>query len=133
MVLGAPNALKGESLYGRLSAREAVSQGVCSVLASDYCYHSLVHAAFLLHRLDVCPFPAAWNLISAQPAHAAGLEDRGSLRNGMRADLVLVDDSNPDMPRVIATFVGGELAYADRFLDSACSEPVVLPALLTDN
>ena len=52
--------------------------------------------------------PRAWELISANPAAAAGLIDRGAIAEGLRADLVLVD---PAVPRIVATIVGGRIAY----------------------
>jgi|GEM_PF-6871027 len=57
-------------------------------------------------------FEAAWEAVSAGPAAALGLSDRGAVAPGRRADLVLVDASDPDAPRVVATLVAGRLAYA---------------------
>jgi len=50
----------------------------------------------------------AWGLISANPAAATGLTDRGAIAEGLRADLVLVD---PNASRVVATIVAGRLGY----------------------
>jgi len=52
--------------------------------------------------------PRAWALISANPAAAVRLEDRGSIEIGKRADLVVVD---PAGPRVVATVVQGRVAF----------------------
>jgi alpha-D-ribose 1-methylphosphonate 5-triphosphate diphosphatase len=73
VVLGAPNAFKGGSLYARLPARECIREGLCSVLTSDYYYPSLLHAAFLLVQEGICDLPRAWDLISKNPAQAARL------------------------------------------------------------
>ena len=54
--------------------------------------------------------PAAWALISANPAAATGLSDRGTIAPGKRADLVLIDPSGPT-PRLVATIAAGRLAY----------------------
>ncbi|WP_454056097.1 hypothetical protein [Cupriavidus sp. Marseille-Q8015] len=54
----------------------------------------------------------AWHLVSRNPARAAGLRDRGALVPGMRADAILVDDSQPGMPRVCAAIVGGRVCHA---------------------
>ncbi len=56
--------------------------------------------------------PQAWALVSANPARAAGLADRGALAPGLRADAIIVDDRQPGLPRVVATVVGGRLRYA---------------------
>ena len=49
----------------------------------------------------------AWALVSANPAAAAGLADRGALRPGLRGDVVVVD---PAGPAVVAVFAAGRLA-----------------------
>ena len=53
---------------------------------------------------------AAWALISANPAAAASLADRGRIAPGPRADLVLVDATAAE-PRAIATVAGGRIAW----------------------
>jgi alpha-D-ribose 1-methylphosphonate 5-triphosphate diphosphatase len=111
VVLGAPNVIRGGSHAGRLGAAHAVGQGLCSVLTSDYYYPAQLHAAFALVRQDVVPLGPAWDLISANPAAAVGLSDRGAIASGRRADLVLVDDRDPALPSVAATLVAGRAAY----------------------
>ena len=111
VVMGAPNALKGVSLYERLSARVGVRDGLCTILASDYYYPAQLHAAFLMKALDYCSLADAWKLVSTNPAEALGLDDRGKISVGRRADLVLVDDSDPVKPRVAATMVAGRWVY----------------------
>lgn len=107
VVMGAPNVLRGGSHCDRLCATEAAKAGLSSVLTSDYYYPSLLQAAFKLAGDGVVDFSAAWAMVSANPANAAGLEDRGVIAPGKRADLVVVDDSIAGLPRVIATFVCG--------------------------
>jgi alpha-D-ribose 1-methylphosphonate 5-triphosphate diphosphatase len=55
--------------------------------------------------------PAAWNLISAAPARAAGLADRGTIAAGHRAELILVDDETPLRPRIVAVISAGRLVH----------------------
>ena len=55
--------------------------------------------------------PQAWNLISAAPARAAGLADRGVLAEGHRADIILVDDQLPLRPRIVAVIAAGRLVH----------------------
>jgi alpha-D-ribose 1-methylphosphonate 5-triphosphate diphosphatase len=52
--------------------------------------------------------PGAWALVSANPAAALGLADRGRLAPGLRGDVVLVD---PEVPAVVATFSAGRPAH----------------------
>jgi len=108
VVMGAPNVLRGGSHCDRLCATTAVKLGLCSVLTSDYYYPSLLQAPFKLAADGVTDFATAWNMVSSNPARAAGLEDRGEIRTGQRADMVVVDDSIPGCPRVVATFVAGQ-------------------------
>lgn len=56
--------------------------------------------------------PELWALVSAGPARAMGLADRGALAPGLRADLVLLDWPEAAAPAVAATFVAGRLAHA---------------------
>lgn len=87
VVGGAPNLLRGVSSSGNLSAREALRAGVLDVAVSDY-YPEAMWPAALASGL---PLPAAVALVSAAPARAAGLDDRGRLAEGLRADLVGLD------------------------------------------
>ena len=88
-----------------------IAKGLCSVLASDYYYPAQLLAAFRLVADDVLPLTKAWNLISAAPARAAGLSDRGILTEGCRADIILVDDEVPMRPRVVAVIAAGKLVH----------------------
>ena len=81
--------------------------GICTVLSSDYYYPAMARAAFILADRGVLDLPRAWALISANPARAGGLTDRGTIEAGKRADLVLVD---PATSRAVATIVGGQAA-----------------------
>jgi alpha-D-ribose 1-methylphosphonate 5-triphosphate diphosphatase len=57
------------------------------------------------------PLERAWSMVSAAPARAAGLHDRGRIERGMRADLVLVDPQMAGRPRVVAVLVGGRIVH----------------------
>jgi len=111
IVFGAPNVVRGGSHTGCPSASDMIAKGLCSVLASDYYYPAPLLAAFRLAADGVRPLAEAWQLISSAPAHAAGLADRGTLRAGQRADILLVDDSVPLRPRVVAVVAAGRLVY----------------------
>lgn len=91
VVLGAPNLLRGGSHLGNLSVADALAAGAGDILCSDYHYPSLLHAPFAAARDGVVAFGRAWDLVSANPALAAGLTDRGRIEVGRRADLLVVD------------------------------------------
>ncbi|WP_159012475.1 alpha-D-ribose 1-methylphosphonate 5-triphosphate diphosphatase [Bradyrhizobium sp. S69] len=111
IVFGAPNVVRGGSHTGWTKASDMIAKGLCSVLASDYYYPAQLLAAFRLVADGVLALPAAWNLISAAPARAAGLADRGVLGAGHRADLILVDDEQPLRPRIVAVISAGRLVH----------------------
>lgn len=112
VIMGAPNVIRGGSHCNAIHAADAIARGLCDVLASDYYYPALAWAPFRLARDGVTNFGHAWTLVSRNAARAAGLADRGEIRAGQRADLVLVDDSDALMPRVVATLVAGEPRFA---------------------
>lgn len=111
IVFGAPNVVRGGSHTGWTKASDMIAKGLCSVLASDYYYPAPLLSAFRLAADGVLPFPRAWDLISAGPARAAGLSDRGEIGEGRRADIILVDDIVPLRPRIVAVIVAGNLVY----------------------
>ncbi|MCY3755130.1 MAG: alpha-D-ribose 1-methylphosphonate 5-triphosphate diphosphatase [Alphaproteobacteria bacterium] len=108
VVFGAPNVLRGGSHTGSPNAADMVREGLCTVLASDYYYPAMLLAPFRLAEDGVLPLEEAWPLVSANPARAAGLDDRGTLAEGARADILLVDPSGP-VPRPAAALAGGRL------------------------
>ncbi|MCQ4163057.1 phosphonate metabolism protein PhnM, partial [Roseomonas sp. GC11] len=108
VVMGAPNVVRGGSHLGWASAAPLAERGLVTVLASDYVWPCLLEAAFILARRGVLDLPAAWALISANPARAAGLTDRGALAEGLRGDVVVVD---PARPAPVAVFCAGRLAW----------------------
>ncbi|MBV9459805.1 MAG: alpha-D-ribose 1-methylphosphonate 5-triphosphate diphosphatase [Bradyrhizobium sp.] len=119
IVYGAPNVVRGGSHTGWTKASDMIEKGLCSVLASDYYYPAPLLAAFRLAHDRVLPLGKAWDLISAAPAHAAGLSDRGKLANGQRADILLVDDTKALRPRIVAVIAAGRLVHltdADRII-----------------
>jgi alpha-D-ribose 1-methylphosphonate 5-triphosphate diphosphatase len=116
VIMGAPNILRGGSHCGRLDAAAAIAGGLSNVLTSDYYYPAMLQSVFRLVADAVLPLQQAWPLISGNAAAAAGLYDRGVLAPGKRADVVLVDDSDPALPQVVATFAGGRPVYATRDL-----------------
>jgi alpha-D-ribose 1-methylphosphonate 5-triphosphate diphosphatase len=114
VVMGSPNVVRGRSHLGWASAARMAEDGVCTVLSSDYFYPAMLRAALTLALRGVLDLPRAWALISANPAAAARLNDRGTIAEGMRADIVLVD---PGSSQVVATIAAGRIAY----LTAACT------------
>lgn len=91
VVMGAPNVVRGKSHSGNISAKSLAAAGVLDVLSSDYVPLSLIHAPFVLADEEGgMSLPECIRLVTATPARAVGLDDRGRIAPGLRADLVRV-------------------------------------------
>jgi len=109
-IMGAPNILRGKSQSGSMKAQDAIEHGVASCLCSDYAPASLLTALFVLVQRGVLNLPEAVQLVSLNPAQALGLDDRGEIAVGKRADLVCVDDVGA-YPQARHTWVNGQPVY----------------------
>jgi len=95
VLMGAPNLVRGASHNGNISASELARAGVLDVLSSDYVPFALLLAGFLLpERVEAITLPQAIRTVTANPARAARLDDRGEIAIGKRADLVRVRTMN---------------------------------------
>jgi alpha-D-ribose 1-methylphosphonate 5-triphosphate diphosphatase len=91
VMMGAPNLMRGGSHSGNVAAQDLAGAGLLDILSSDYVPASLVMAAFTIpERVPGIGLPAAIATVTANPARATGLTDRGALREGLRADLARV-------------------------------------------
>ncbi|MHB0951321.1 MAG: alpha-D-ribose 1-methylphosphonate 5-triphosphate diphosphatase [Allorhizobium sp.] len=91
VLMGAPNIVRGKSHSGNIAARDLAERGVLDVLSSDYVPLSLLHAPFVLaDELDSITLPRALAMVTSTPARTVGLDDRGRIDTGLRADLVRV-------------------------------------------
>jgi len=91
VLMGAPNVVRGGSHSGNVSAIALAEAGVLDVLSSDYIPFALLQAAFLLpQQVASVSLPQAIAMVTATPARAVGLTDRGEIATGRRADLVRV-------------------------------------------
>jgi alpha-D-ribose 1-methylphosphonate 5-triphosphate diphosphatase len=111
VVMGAPNVVRGGSHIGWVSAADMIARGLCTVLASDYYYPAPLLAPFRLAADKVAPLAEAWRFVSERPAQAAGLGDRGTLEPGKRADIVVVEASDPLRPKAVATMAAGRFVH----------------------
>ena len=111
IILGAPNAARGGSHIGSIGAADMVEAGLCDALASDYFYPAMLAAIDRLDREKRADRATLWSLLSSGPARAMNLYDRGSIKIGSRADLVLVDWTKGQAPVIEETWVAGRPAY----------------------
>ncbi|WP_380057363.1 alpha-D-ribose 1-methylphosphonate 5-triphosphate diphosphatase [Falsihalocynthiibacter sp. SS001] len=108
ILMGAPNVVRGGSQSGNIAATHLIEDGLCDILVSDYHYPSLAQAAFTLADAGLCDLATAWGMISTAPAAAMNLDDRGTIEQGKRADLVIIDKKTR---RIGATLCNGRVAY----------------------
>ena len=96
-IMGAPNALRGFSHSGNISAAILAEKGLLDGLSSDYVPNSLLHAAFHLADQLSIELPEMVALVSANIADMVGLDDRGEIAQGKKADLLQISmiDSLP--------------------------------------
>ncbi|PYC47958.1 phosphonate metabolism protein PhnM [Litorivita pollutaquae] len=89
VMMGAPNLIRGGSHSGNVAAHELAELDLLDILSSDYVPSSLLTAAFLLADLwdDL---PRAIRTVTAAPAGASGLTDRGRIAQGLHADVLRI-------------------------------------------
>jgi alpha-D-ribose 1-methylphosphonate 5-triphosphate diphosphatase len=107
VLMGAPNLVRGSSHSGNVGTAELARAGLLDVMSSDYMPASLLMAAFHLPRaVPAIELPQAVRTVTAAPAAAVGLDDRGEIAVGKRADLVRVRVSR-DIPVVRSVWRSG--------------------------
>ncbi len=111
VLMGGPNLVRGGSHLGNVATGELARLGLLDALMSDYIMSSMLTGTFRLTRDDFgFDLSDAVALASTNPARIVGLEDRGEIASGYRADLVrvrLVDDH----PVVVAVWVAGQQVF----------------------
>jgi len=108
VMMGGPNVVRGGSHSGNISARALAEAGLLDIVSSDYVPFSLLQSAFMLAAPDgPLSLPEAIASVSATPAEAIGLTDRGAIEPGRRADLLRVAMVD-DVPVLRAVWRAGE-------------------------
>lgn len=108
VLMGAPNIVRGGSHSGNVSAIDLLQNDLLDILSSDYVPFSLLQAVFVLVETGEVDCPTAVRLVSANPARAVGLDDRGEIRVGRRADLVRVRPIEGEPPVVRSVWREGQ-------------------------
>lgn len=107
--MGAPNVVRGGSQSGNISAKELVKAGVCDYLCSDYHPASMLLSPYRLKEDINLPLEEGFKLITSNPAKLVGLNDRGEIKEGKLADIIIIDESY--FPKVVMTIKNGEIIY----------------------
>lgn len=106
VVMGAPNVVRGGSMWDGPNANRAIDDGVVDILCSDFRPQSMLSAVFVDNGETLSD---RVRRVSTAPAVVVGLYDRGRLEPGARADVIVVD---PDpTPSISRTYVAGREIY----------------------
>jgi len=109
-IAGAPNVLLGGSHSGNLGAAEAIQNQSIDILCSDYYPAAMLHSIFELvdkYGLDLVDMV---KLVTLNPAKAVKMDDEiGSIREGKKADLLIIEKITDDFPVITGVFVDGKL------------------------
>ncbi len=89
VVMGAPNLIRGGSHSGNVAASALAEADLLDIVSSDYVPSALLSAALMLGDLwgDMA---RGLRTVTAAPAAAAGLADRGRLVPGARGDVIRI-------------------------------------------
>jgi alpha-D-ribose 1-methylphosphonate 5-triphosphate diphosphatase len=107
VLMGAPNVVRGGSHSGNIAAVDLAREGCLDILSSDYVPGALLLATFMLPEAAGITLPEAVRMVTATPARAAHLDDRGEIAAGRRGDLVRVR-MHGDMPVVKGVWRQGQ-------------------------
>ncbi len=87
VMMGAPNLIRGGSHSGNVAAAELARADRLDILSSDYVPAALLMAAVQLGQ-DWGDMARGLATVTANPARSVGLDDRGELKTGKRADII---------------------------------------------
>jgi alpha-D-ribose 1-methylphosphonate 5-triphosphate diphosphatase len=107
--MGAPNIVRGGSQSGNIAAIDLVKADVCKYLCSDYHPTSMLQAVYRMKKDANLPLEKGFSMITSTPAKYANLHDRGELKEGKLADILVIDDVH--IPKVVLTLKDGESIY----------------------
>jgi alpha-D-ribose 1-methylphosphonate 5-triphosphate diphosphatase len=107
--MGAPNIVRGGSQSGNIAAIELVKEDVCKYLCSDYHPTSMLQAVYRMKQDANLDLARGFSMVTSTPASYANLDDRGVIKMGKRADIIVIDDSH--LPKVVLTLKDGESIY----------------------
>ena len=109
-IAGAPNVLLGGSHSGNLGAAEAIQKQTIDILCSDYYPAAMLHSVFELVNCYDMDLVDMIKLVTINPAKAVKMDHEiGSIQEGKKADLLIIEKMPDDFPVITAVFVDGKL------------------------
>ncbi|NBT41302.1 MAG: alpha-D-ribose 1-methylphosphonate 5-triphosphate diphosphatase [Alphaproteobacteria bacterium] len=106
IIMGSPNIVRGQSHSGNVAAEDCGKAGLLDILSSDYIPASLLMGAVKLGHI-FGDLKKGIQSVTSAPADAVGLEDRGRLKVGNRADIVRFR-LRDNLPVVGSVYCGGQ-------------------------
>jgi alpha-D-ribose 1-methylphosphonate 5-triphosphate diphosphatase len=111
VVVGAPNVVRGQSSCGNISALHLIKERAANIICSDYHLPSMLCASLKLYQEGILNLPEAINMITFNPAQAAGLKERGAMLPGKVADIVIFRLKGK-FPETLKVFIEGRNVYS---------------------
>lgn len=109
-VVGAPNVMLGKSHSGNLCATEAILATAIDILCSDYYPASLLHAVFKMNEEHQIDLHTMFQMVTLNPAKAVRCDgELGSIREGKKADIIIIEKTNDAFPTVTTTIIDGKI------------------------
>ena len=90
IMMGAPNLIRQGSHSGNVSALKLAQDDLLDIVSSDYVPAALFQSSMVLADLWGS-LPRAMRTVTLSPAKASGLQDRGVIDIGNKADLIMFD------------------------------------------
>ena len=106
IIMGAPNLVRGGSHSGNVSAQSLIDEDLLDILSSDYVPSSLLMAA-IMWGIRSNNLPKSISAVTTNPCKATGLNDRGLIKEGLKADLVRLSIKD-DLPIIRKVWVNGQ-------------------------
>lgn len=130
-IAGAPNVLLGGSHSGNLSAAEAIDQQTIDILCSDYYPAAMLHSIFKLSEEYGRDLHEMFLLVTLNPAKAVQMdEDIGSIKEGKKADIIIIEKMDDGFPMVTTSIVDGKLITRTVYrVDENKGNPLIREAL----
>ncbi len=116
-VFGAPNIIRGGSQSGAVKAMDAINAQVATCLCSDYTPGAMLPSVFIVAK--EIGLNNAVNMVTAEPAKAANLNNLGSIKIGKQADLIAVSNKF-EISATTAMWKNGNIAWSsDKLLNES--------------
>ena len=106
VAMGDPVLIEARDAIGPTRHQAWIGEGLVGALLSGDTPSAPLRAALALEAAGLMPLQASWAMVSSAPAAIGGYADRGDIRPGNRADLILLDRATG---HVAATLSGGRL------------------------